>query len=81
MKIIEGNGITLAGAKKGEHILLRLTNGETKRVILADVTMVGIEGYSTTIIKSPLKFYPFSNILEVTKDDEVDDTHHVLRLK
>lgn len=81
MRVIKGDGIKLAGARKGEHILITLTNGQIKRVIFVDVKSHGIEGHSTTVIGNPLKFYPYANILEVSKDVEKDDSSHVLSLK
>lgn len=80
-RLINGDGIKLAGARKGEHILITLTNGQIKRVIFSDIKSHGVEGHSTTIIGNPLKFYPWANILEVAKDGEKDDSSHVLRIK
>lgn len=68
MDIINGSGPLIAGATPGELIYVHLTTLKTEHVILNKVTRYGIEGFDNNLLNKPLTFFPFNNIIKVTRD-------------
>jgi len=57
----------VGGSRIGDVVEVALTNGQTKIIELTEVKTYGIEGKVTTVKSFPLTFYPFSNIVSITK--------------
>lgn len=68
MDIINGGAALIVGANAGDLIYVHLTTLKTEHVILNKVTRYGIEGFDNNLLSKPLTFFPFNNIIKVTKD-------------
>jgi hypothetical protein len=60
----------IANAATGDYLSVKLSNGSTKIIKLKEIKTYGVEGYLTTITSSPLTFFPFHNIISVTKYEQ-----------
>lgn len=68
MELIQGGkGSRIAGAKIGDCILITLITGKVEKTILSGRDRDGIEAFNLEIKSQPLTFYPYNNILKVTK--------------
>lgn len=59
----------IAGAKKGDIIAVRLSDNTVKLIILEEIKTFGIEGYNKYISNQPLTFFPFHNIISISKNN------------
>jgi hypothetical protein len=72
MDVIQGGkGNKIAGCRVGETISIFLMTGMVDKVVLTDITRIGIEGHNVGLKDSPLTFYPYYNILKIKKYTEV----------
>jgi len=68
MNLINGDGSKMvAGCRAGETVWLTLITGKSEKVVLVDITRLGIEGFEGNLKDQPLTFYPYSSILKVRK--------------
>ena len=71
MDIIQGAGKTkIAGAKVGDLVWIHLITGKVEKVLLNDITRLGIEGFEVDLNTRPLTFYPFTAIIKIKKFTE-----------
>lgn len=59
----------MINAKPGDKIYIRLSNDTIKHVELKEIKTHGIEGYNISLLKKALTFYPFHNILSISKNN------------
>lgn len=73
MNLIQGGKkVEIAGAKIGDTVLVHLTSNKLEKIVLADVTKIGIEGFQVDLMTRPLTFYPYTAIIKVTKYNEIE---------
>jgi len=72
MELIQGGKTDkIAGCKIGEIIWIHLSNGRAEKIILSDITRIGIEGFEADLKSQPLTFYPYNNIIKIKKYIEI----------
>lgn len=72
MDVVQGGGKPkIAGAKIGEVVWVHLSTGKVEKILLTDVTRIGIEGLEVDLKSQPLTFYPYANIIKVKKHTEI----------
>lgn len=60
----------IAGTSIGETILVHLTTGKVEKVVLSEISKLGVEGFDVDLKSQPLTFYPYNNILKIKKFTE-----------
>ena len=73
MEVISGGkDIKIVDARIGETVFIHLINGKVEKVLLNDITKIGIEGFEVDLRNRPLTFYPFTAIIKVKKYYEIE---------
>lgn len=57
----------ISGAKVNEKISIRLRNNTVKIITIAEIKTHGVEGYDQSLINPSLTFYPYTNIISISK--------------
>ena len=57
----------IAGAKVKEKVSIRLRNNAIKIIEIAEIKTHGVEGYDLSLLNPVLTFYPYTNIISISK--------------
>ena len=72
MKVVDSSREQrIAGCKLGETIWVHLISGKAEKIILTDISRLGIEGLEANLSSQPLTFYPFTSIIKIKKFTDI----------